>query len=292
MEMVKQNPAATKIKPMLTRSQRKHQRLKRKTILWAIIVSLILVFSFFATYFTPNDPYETNPLAMRQGPSAEYPFGTDNLGRCVYSRILEGARTSIFATIMLVIISFFVGTVIGVLCGYYGGVVDDIVMRFTDILLSVPQLVLAIAVAGILGGSLMNTLIAIGITSWTSYARLARSHAMRIRQLPFINACRLTGCSDFHIIITHVVPNLIGPMLVNATLEIGTTMLSIAGLSFLGLGVAPPTAEWGSMVSEARSYLQLAPWAVFAPALAILLTVMLFNYFGESVCDLANSQEA
>jgi peptide/nickel transport system permease protein len=279
-------------KPKLSRSQLKQLKLKRKTMIWGVVVTLILVMSFFAPYFLPYDPLETNSTIMRQAPTAQHLFGTDNLGRDVLSRLLAGARTSIFATIMLVIISFFVGTIVGVICGYYGGALDDLVMRFTDILLSVPQLVLAIAVAGMLGGSLVNTMIAIGITSWTSYARLARSHAMRIRQLPFINACRLTGCSDAHIIITHVVPNLIGPMLVNATLEIGTTMLSIAGLSFLGLGVAPPTPEWGAMVSESRNYLQLAPWAVFAPALAILLTVMLFNYFGESVCDLASSKEA
>lgn len=281
-----------KEKVKLSRSQIKHLKLKRKTMIWGVVVTLVLVLSFIAPYFLPHDPLETNAQILRQGPSLQHLLGTDNLGRDVLSRVLAGARTSIFATIMLVIVSFFVGTVVGVICGYYGGVLDDLVMRFTDILLSVPQLVLAIAVAGMLGGSLVNTMIAIGITSWTSYARLGRSHAMRIRQLPFINACRLTGCSDFHIISTHVVPNLIGPMLVNATLEIGTTMLSIAGLSFLGLGVAPPTPEWGAMVSESRSYLQLAPWAVFAPALAILLTVMLFNYFGESVCDLASTKEA
>jgi peptide/nickel transport system permease protein len=257
-----------------------------------VVVTLVLLLSLIAPYCLPHDPLATNAQAMRQAPSPEHPFGTDNLGRDVLSRLLAGARTSIFATIMLVIISFMIGTFIGVICGYYGGKLDDLVMRFTDILLSVPQLVLAIAVAGMLGGSLVNTMIAIGVTSWTSYARLARSHAMRIRQLPFINACRLTGSSDANIIMHHVVPNLIGPMLVNATMEIGSTMLSIAGLSFLGLGVAPPTPEWGSMVSESRSYLQLAPWAVFAPALAILITVMLFNYFGESVCDLANSKEA
>lgn len=281
-----------KEKPKLSRSQLKQLKIKRKTIIWGVVVTLVLLFSLIAPYNLPHDPLETNAQIMRQGPSFEHPFGTDNLGRDVLSRLLAGARTSIFTTIMLVIISFFVGTVIGVICGYYGGVLDDLVMRFTDILLSVPQLVLAIAVAGMLGGSLVNTMIAIGITSWTSYARLARSHAMRIRQLPFINACRLTGSSDANIIINHVAPNLIGPMLVNATMEIGTTMLSIAGLSFLGLGVAPPTPEWGAMVSESRSYLQLAPWAVFAPASAILVTVMLFNYFGESVCDLANSKEA
>ncbi|MBF4695015.1 ABC transporter permease [Fusibacter ferrireducens] len=281
-----------KEKQKLSRTQLKKLKMKRKVIIWGVIVSFVLIMSFMAPFFLPQDPLETNALMMRKPPSFEHPLGTDNLGRDVFSRLLAGARTSIFATIMLVIFSFIVGTTIGVVCGYYGGFLDDIVMRFTDILLSVPQLVLAIAVAGMLGGSLVNTLIAIGITSWTSYARLARSHAMRIRQLPFINACRLTGTSDATIIMSHVVPNLVGPMLVNATLEIGSTMLNIAGLSFLGLGVAPPTPEWGAMVSESRNYLQLAPWAVFSPAIAILVTVMLFNYFGESVCDLTNTKEA
>lgn len=280
-----------KEKVNLTPKQRKKIRLKRKTIILGVIVTTLLVLSYFAPYFTPNDPYATNPLMMRQAPSAEFIFGTDSLGRCVFSRIMAGARTSIFATLILVILSFVVGTTIGTLCGYYGGTLDNLLMRFTDILLSIPQLVLAIAIAGMLGGSIINTMIAIGFTSWTSYARLARSHALRIRQLPFIGSCRLTGCSDWNILFRHVVPNLIGPMLVNATLEIGSTMLSIAGLSFLGLGVAPPAAEWGSMVSEARAFLQLAPWAVFAPAGCILACVMLFNLFGESVCDLANSSE-
>lgn len=278
-------------KTKLNAKQLKKIKLKRKVKILGIVVLVVLIGSFFAPYFAPNDPYLTDPATMRLAPNAKYWFGTDYIGRCVFSRVLAGARTSIFATLILVIISFIIGTAIGTVCGYFGGIVDDILMRITDILLSIPQLVLAVAVAGMLGGSLINALIAIGITSWTSYARLARSHTMRIKNLPYINACRMTGCSDVHILVLHVFPNLIGSMLVNATLEIGTTMLSIAGLSFLGLGVAPPAAEWGSMVSEGRAFLQLAPWTVFAPAIAILLTVMLFNYFGESVCDLANANE-
>ncbi len=278
-------------KSKLTKKQLKKYNLKRKTYILAAIVIVLLLFSIVAPYITPCDPYATDPLNMKSAPSAQHLFGTDYLGRDVYSRVLVGARTSIFATLVLVVISFVIGSAIGIICGYYGGVVDNVLMRITDILLSLPQLVLAIAVAGILGGSLINALIAIGITSWTSYARLARSHTMRIKQLPYIDSVRMTGCGDFHILMKHVFPNLIGSMLVNATLEIGTTMLSIAGLSFLGLGVAPPAAEWGSMVSEGRAYLQLAPWTVFAPAASILITVMLFNYFGECVCDLANMNE-
>ncbi len=266
-------------------------KLKRKMMVFAVLTAIIILISLLAPVLMPHDPYKTNPLTMKQAPSAEHIFGTDYLGRDVFSRVLLGARTSIFATLLLIVISFVVGTTIGIICGYYGGVVDNILMRITDILLSLPQLVVAIAVAGILGGSLRNALIAIGITSWTTYARLARSHTMRIKNLPYIGSVRMTGCGDLHILLKHVFPNLIGSMLVNATLELGITMISIAGLSFLGLGVAPPAAEWGSMVSEGRAYLQLAPWTVFAPAGAMLLTVMLFNYFGECVCDWANKNE-
>lgn len=278
-------------KSKLTKKQLKKYKLQRKTMILAVIVGLLMLLSLVAPYFTPCDPYATDPINMKAAPSAAHIFGTDYLGRDVFSRVLVGARTSVFATLLLVIVSFIIGSTIGIICGYYGGIVDNVLMRITDILLSLPQLVLAIAIAGILGGSLVNALIAIGITSWTSYARLARSHTMRIKQLPYIDSVRMTGCGDIHILLKHVFPNLIGSMLVNATLEIGTTMLSIAGLSFLGLGVAPPAAEWGSMVSEGRAYLQLAPWTVFAPAASILVAVMLFNYFGECVCDLANMNE-
>ncbi len=279
-------------KTKLSKKQLMKLKLKKKTYILGTVVAILLIFSLIAPMITPIDPYATDPLNMRAAPSAEHWFGTDYLGRDVFSRVLSGARTSIFATLVLVIISFVIGSTIGIVCGYYGGIVDNVLMRITDILLSLPQLVLAVAVAGMMGGSLTNALIAIGITSWTSYARLARSHTMRIKQLPYIDSVRMTGSGDLNILLRHVFPNLIGSMLVNATLEIGTTMLSIAGLSFLGLGVAPPAAEWGSMVSEGRAYLQLAPWTVFAPAASILVAVMIFNYFGECVCDLANMNEA
>ena len=266
-------------------------KLKRRMMVFAGLTLILILVSLLSPILMPHDPYQTNPLAMKQAPSAEYPFGTDYLGRDVLSRVLLGARTSIFSTLLLVVISFVIGTTVGIICGYYGGIVDNILMRITDILLSLPQLVLAIAVAGILGGSLRNAMIAIGVTSWTTYARLARSHTMRIKNLPYIGSVRMTGCGDLHILLKHVFPNLIGSMLVNATLELGITMISIAGLSFLGLGVAPPAAEWGSMVSEGRAYLQLAPWTVFAPAGAMLVTVMILNYFGECVCDWSNINE-
>lgn len=268
--------------------KRSARALKTRVLLFLILALLLMAVSLLAPYLAPNDPNATNSAAMSAPPSAQYPFGTDKLGRCVLSRVLMGARTSIFSAVALVAASFLAGTALGVLCGYYGGVLDNLVMRLADILLAVPQMVLAIAVAGVLGGGLRNAMLALGVTSWTLYARLARSHTMALKAEPFIAAAKLSGCGDLHILVRHILPNIIGPLVVNAATQPGTTMIGIAGLSFLGLGVVPPNAEWGSMINEARSYIQLAPWAVLAPAGATVVTVMIFNYLGDAVRDLAD----
>lgn len=268
--------------------KRSARALKTRVLLFLILALLLMAVSLLAPYLAPNDPNATNSAAMSAPPSAQYPFGTDKLGRCVLSRVLMGARTSIFSAVALVAASFLAGTALGVLCGYYGGVLDNLVMRLADILLAVPQMVLAIAVAGVLGGGLRNAMLALGVTSWTLYARLARSHTMALKAEPFIAAAKLSGCGDLHILVRHILPNIIGPLVVNAATQLGTTMIGIAGLSFLGLGVVPPNAEWGSMINEARSYIQLAPWAVLAPAGATVVTVMIFNYLGDAVRDLAD----
>lgn len=268
--------------------KRSARALKTRVLVLLILALLLMAVSLLAPYLAPNDPNATNSAAMSAPPSAQYPFGTDKLGRCVLSRVLMGARTSIFSAVALVAASFLAGTALGVLCGYYGGVLDNLVMRLADILLAVPQMVLAIAVAGVLGGGLRNAMLALGVTSWTLYARLARSHTMALKAEPFIAAAKLSGCGDLHILVRHILPNIVGPLVVNAATQLGTTMIGIAGLSFLGLGVVPPNAEWGSMINEARSYIQLAPWAVLAPAGATVVTVMIFNYLGDAVRDLAD----
>ncbi|MBQ8083362.1 MAG: ABC transporter permease, partial [Clostridia bacterium] len=158
--------------------------------------------------------------------------------------------------------------------------------------LAFPQMVLAIAVAGVLGGSLLNAMIALGITGWTLYARLARTHTMALKHEPFILAAKMNGSSGPQIMLRHILPNMIGPLTVNAATQIGTNMIGIAGLSFLGLGVVPPKAEWGSMINEARAYVQLAPWSVFVPAVAVIVTVMVFNYLGDAVRDYSDVSEA
>ena len=261
------------------------RQLKIRILLAAAAAGILLFTVIFAGVITPNDPYVTNALAIRKAPCAAYPFGTDNLGRCVFSRVLFGGRTTIAATFFLVLLSFLAGTFIGMICGYCGGWADRLLMRIADILLSFPQMVVAIAVAGILNGGMKGAMIALGITMWVSFARLARSHTLSIRQEAYISSAILAGKSGLSIICTHVFPNLLAPLFTNALTQIGTTMIGLSGLSFLGLGVIPPTAEWGSMISEARAYIQIAPWAVIAPSLVTILTIVVFNYLGDLVME-------
>lgn len=276
MEITEKNPSKTMRK----------KRLRRRFLILSVIAILLLFVSIFASYIIPNDPYKNNPGAIRTAPTCRYPFGTDNLGRCVFSRVLMGARTSVCAALILVCITFLFGSFVGLLCGYYGGVIDTVIMRLIDILLSVPQMVLAIAVAGILGGGMMNAMIALGFTNWIVYARLAKSQTISIKQEDYIYAARLGGNSGCRIMAVHILPNIAGTLLVSATIQIASMLIGFAGLSFLGLGVQAPKAEWGSMISESRAYLQLAPWAVLAPGGAVIFTAMLFNFLGDTARDL------
>ena len=264
---------------------KKKQRLKIRIIIMSVLVLLLLLLTTGAGWFAPNDPYATSAAAIRTAPCAEYPFGTDNLGRCVCSRVLYGGRTTIAATFFLVAVSFGIGTFIGMLCGYFGGAPDRILMRIADIVLAFPQMVVAIAVAGILGGGLSGAMVALGITMWVSFARLARSHTFALKNEAFIKAALFAGKSHIYILLVHILPNLLAPVLTNALTQIGTTMIGLSGLSFLGLGVVPPVTEWGSMISEARAYIQIAPWAVLFPALATIMTIILFNYLGDVIMD-------
>jgi peptide/nickel transport system permease protein len=259
--------------------------LRRRLIVFLVLAGILVLISLIAPLLCPNDPYATSSADMNRAPCAQFPFGTDRYGRCICSRVLMGARTSIFSAVALVGMTFFVGTVLGLMAGWYGGIVDTIVMRLADIMLAFPQMVLAIAVAGILGGGMGNAMLAMGITGWTLYARLARAQVLALKEEPYVHAARLSGSSAWTIMIKTLLPNILGPMLVTAATQIGVMMIGIAGLSFLGIGVAEPQAEWGSMINGSRAYLQLAPWAVLAPAVATIITVMIFNYLGDCVRD-------
>ena len=268
------------------------ERIRRRAIVFLILAGILVVISLIAPLICPNDPYATSAADMNRAPCAQYPFGTDRYGRCVCSRVLMGARTSIFSAVALVGLTFLAGSVLGLLAGWYGGVVDTLIMRLADVMLAFPQMVLAIAVAGILGGGMGNAMLAMGISGWTLYARLARAQVLSLKEEPYVHAARLSGCSGWTIMSKTLLPNMLGPLLVTAATQIGVMMIGIAGLSFLGIGVIEPQAEWGSMINTSRAYLQLAPWAVLAPAIATIITVMIFNYLGDCVRDALEAKEA
>ena len=267
------------------RDLKKKQKIKVKIIVVSIVALLIVLAAVFADVLAPNDPFTTSASSIRLAPCKDYPMGTDNLGRCVFSRILFGGRITIAATFLLVFISFAIGVLVGMISGYYGGIADKLLMRIADIVLAFPQMVVAIVVAGILNGGIGGAMIALGITMWVSFARLSRSHTCSIKNQEFIQAAIFAGKSDLYIMTRHIFPNILAPVLTNALTQIGTTMIGLSGLSFLGLGVVPPAAEWGSMISEARAYIQIAPWAVLYPSVATVLTIIVFNYLGDIVMD-------
>ena len=202
------------------------------------------------------------------------------------SRVLAGSRISILSSIILVLLSCTFGTALGVICGYFGGLIDIILMRINDIFLAFPGMILAVAIAGLLGGGLFNALIAIFVTSWTQYARLARSQTMVQKEEAFVHAAKLSGCSDINIMFVHILPNIISTIIVTAAMNVSVAMMGIAGLSFLGFGVKIPHAEWGSMISEGKKYLQTAPWMALAPAGVMVFVMIIFNLFGEKLRDI------
>lgn len=258
---------------------------RKRLIISLFFVFLLIGISVLAPFLVPNDPYATQALYRKGAPVMEFPFGTDKLGRCIFSRVLMGTRASVFSALMVVLASMAAGTGLGIFAGYYGGIFDRFVMSICDIFLAFPQMVLAIGVAGLLGGTMTNAMIALGFTGWTSYARLARGLVLGIKKESYISAARLSGNSHWQIMAVHILPGIAGEVVVNASLQIGTVMIGFAGLSYLGLGVSVPEAEWGSMINEAIGYMQQAPWAVLAPGAALFVTVLVFQLLGDSLRD-------
>ena len=254
--------------------------------LLALLAALILIVSLFSAQLAPYDPYATDPQLILKAPSAEHLLGTDNYGRDILSRILAGGKTSIFAALFIILIAGSLGSLIGLLSGYYRGRMDAMLMRVTDIFQAFPDIVLAIAVAGVLGGGLVNAILALIVTTWTQYARIARSAAIAAREETYIQAARLSGCTDTSILFGHILPNIAGPLVVTAVLHVSSMMMGLAGLSYLGIGVQIPAAEWGAMISEGQKYLQQAPWAALAPSAVMVAVMMVFNMFGDQLRDL------
>jgi ABC-type dipeptide/oligopeptide/nickel transport system permease subunit len=219
-------------------------------------------------------------------PSAEHPFGTDKMGRDIFARVIYGSRVSLSSTFILVAVIFVIGTVLGVVSGYFGGWVDAIIMRLADMMMAFPGLVLAIAIAGILGASMKNAIIAIAIVSWPKYARLARSLVMKIRHTDFVAAATVTGSKTMYMLWKYMFPNTITTLVITAATDIGGMMMELAALSFLGFGAQAPTPEWGSMLNEGRAFMQTAPWLMVYAGAAIFVTVVVFNMLGDGLRDI------
>lgn len=266
----------------------KKNNVKTRLIIFGALAVLLLLGSIFSEYLTPYDPYIQDLDAAKQSPSMAHLLGTDRYGRDMLSRVIIGSRTSIYSTLLLVAIITVIGTGVGLVCGWRGGWTDTVLMRISDMFLAFPGLVFAMAVAGVLGGGLQNAIIALAAISWPKYARIARSQTLSIKETPFLKAARLSGSGTLKIIFKHILPNIMGPILVTAMLDIGTMMMELAGLSFLGLGAKPPIAEWGSMMSDTRGLLTSAPWITLSPGLAIFISVMVFNLLGDTIRDYAD----
>ena len=254
--------------------------------LFALLALLIILGAVFAPVLTggvsPTDAVLKDAL---QAPSAKHICGTDKLGRDVFARVIYGARTSLTATFAVVAIIFALGSVLGVLAGYFGGWVDTIIMRIADMMVSFPGMVFAIAIAGILGASVKNAVIAVALVSWTKYARLARSLVLKIRNRDFVSAAIVTGSKTPYILRKYMLPNVIPTLVITAATDIGGMMLELAGLSFLGFGAKAPTPEWGLMLNEGRQFISNAPWMMFYPGLAIFVVVVVFNLLGDALRD-------
>ena len=255
------------------------------------LVFLLLAVTLLAPVIAPYDPLEAIMRNANAAPSAEHLFGTDKLGRDVLSRILYGASYSLSSVIGLVALIFVVGTTLGVIAGYSGGIVDTVIMRIADMMISFPGVILAIAIAGILGGSLFNAMVALLCVTWTKYARLSRSMVLKIKKHDFVSAAVVSGGSSIHILWVHILPNILPLMIITAAADIGAMMMELAGLSFLGFGSQPPAPEWGLMLNEGRQQLQTAPWLMIFPGLAIFITVVIFNLWGDSLRDVLDPRQ-
>jgi peptide/nickel transport system permease protein len=250
------------------------------------IIFILIVTVFFAPFLAPYPDQGRGLSNLKErllSPSIKHPLGTDNLGRDILSRIIFGARISLKASLVVILIVLALGVPLGLIAGYFGGKVDDIIMRFADMVLAFPSLLLAIAIVASLGPSLMNALIAVSLPWWPWYTRLMRSQVLSIKEMQFVESARAIGVSRWRIMFRHVLPNCLSPIIVQATLDMGYIILAIAGLGFLGLGTQPPTADWGVMVSDGREFFMIQWWISTFSGAAIFLTVLAFNLVGDGI---------
>ncbi len=252
---------------------------------------LFVCFALFASTFATHDPLKTDYDNMLAAPSQKYIFGTDQLGRDIFSRILYGGKTSLLIAFLVTAIVATVGIFIGTAAGFLGGVFDAVLMRLCDVLLAFPGSIFTIALVSFIGTGIPNLILAMSLTSWTGFARISRSLVLSVKNNVFIEQARLGGASNWKILMVYIIPNVLPSLLVNIFQNIGSKLLTISGLSLLGLGSPPPTPEWGFMLSEGRNFMYQAPWMIEFPGLVILINVVIFNILSDSIQDLMNPRE-
>jgi nickel transport system permease protein len=251
----------------------------------SIILGILFFIAIFAPWIAPNDPIAVNILNKLQPPSWEYPLGTDQLGRCNLSRILYGARISLGFAILIFISSILIGLIVGTFSGYKGGWIDHVLMRFCDGVMAFPNLILVLGLVGIFGPGLTQVIIAIMLVQWVYYARMFRGMVLSLKEQNFIAAAKVSGSSQWKIIKNHIVPNVLPPLVVMGTLEMGWAIMDISAMSFLGLGVQAPTPEWGAMIHEGKSYIRTNPELMLYPGLFIMVVIVTFNLLGEALSE-------
>lgn len=247
------------------------------------MVCLILLISAFAPIIAPNDPLKVDITCKFLKAGTRFWLGTDNLGRCIASRLIWGTRNSLFYCFTVLGITMMIGIPFGLIAGYVGGKVDTVMMRIIDIALALPSFILALAIAGTLGASIENIIFAMSLVWWSGYARFVRGLTIQVKEQDYIQAAKAAGCTHRKILVNHILRNILAPIIVLATLEVGSIILSIAGFSFIGLGVQPPAPEWGIMLSDSKEFIQTQPQLMYYPGIAIVITVMSFNLLGEGI---------
>ena len=251
----------------------------------AAVLALVVLMALVAPFISPYDPLKQDLVNARLAPSAEHLLGTDDLGRDVLSRVIYGSRVSLIAGLASVAIGVVVGSLLGLVAGFSGGLADSLVMRLVDAVLAFPGLVLALALGAVMGAGLFGVVIALGVVYTPTFARLMRGQVLSIREREFVAAARVIGSPAWRIVAKHVLPNVATPIVIQASLSIAFAILAEASLSFLGLGVSPPTPSWGGMINQGRGYLQQAPWIVFGPGAALFVTVLGLNFVGDAIRD-------
>ncbi|WP_050182081.1 nickel ABC transporter permease subunit NikC [Domibacillus robiginosus] len=254
-------------------------------LMCSIILGTLFIISIFAPWIVPNDPIAVNLAYKLQSPSWDFPLGTDHLGRCNLSRIIYGSRISLGFAMLIFISSLLIGLIIGTFSGYKGGWIDHILMRFCDGVMAFPSLILILGLVGIFGPGLPQVILALMLVQWVYYARMFRGMVLSLKEQNFIAAAKISGSSQWKIIKNHIVPNVLPPLVIMGTLEMGWAIMDISAMSFLGLGVQPPASEWGAMIHEGKSYIRTNPELMLYPGLMIMVVVVTFNLLGEALSE-------